>query len=216
MKEVYEKNFFSNFNQNNIYSVHSIGATKSNKPHRDPYTKNDYFLNKSINSPTKNNVSSEYNNPYYTGPSPIPDPPNYENTDNYNDDYYLDSTDNICENTSPYKLSIYKYGQDFIEIESGESSGFKLSEYSCDTRVDLQVHSSNEIVIWGEVRDNYCKSVANVIVTLMKVIVINGHCDYCKVSTTLTDKYGYYNFIIPNSKNHCAYEVTITQLPNTC
>ena len=151
-----------------------------------------------------------------------------ENCNNYKDCYGCDthnsrydrkchSSRNDCYGYSPKNdiknnLYIYRYGQDSICKYSGESMEFCLDEFIPETRVDIHIQTTNNLIFWGEVRDKYCRPVANAIVTLLKIKA--NDCNYCKVSSTLTDEHGFYNFIVPRLKHPCEFEVSLSSVIN--
>lgn len=127
------------------------------------------------------------------------------------------SSRNECYDYSPKNdiennLYIFKYGQDYICKGYGESTEFCLDEFIPATRVDIHILTTNNLLFWGEVRDKYCRPAANAVVTLLKIS--GNNCDYCKVSSTLTDEHGFYNFIVPRSKQPCEFEVSLSPTIN--
>ena len=83
-----------------------------------------------------------------------------------------------------------------------------MDEFTSDTRVDIHIQTTNNLLFWGEIRDKYCRPAANAIVTLLKIK--DNNCNYAKVSSTLTDEHGFYNFIVPRSKQPCEFEVSLS------
>lgn len=196
MKRIYDKSIsfnYSSIKNNPSYSSKCYHNSIGSKVY-DKWTDTNY---KSPNDPICNSTINENNNPYSN------------NTASDNCSTNCTHCNTICD---CYNLYNYNTGKDKLSIMKGESAEFDLISNDCEIRVDTNITTSNDIILWGEIKNNYNEPAENVLVTLLKPQYYRGVCQYIKIACTKTDYCGTYSFLINEKDYFVDYKITLGTL----
>jgi hypothetical protein len=113
-------------------------------------------------------------------------------------------------NTYPNNNSASNNASDYT-CATGSSETFRLLNDDSDVKVDILAQKHYGATIWGQIKDEYEKPIAEAFVKLIKPVYCNGKIEYISIAKCMSDCNGFYQFNVESTNDDSAYKVIVSK-----